>query len=69
MPQHRKAALVAASALTGLLAIAVSLPPPSGFGGTILLAFGAEHGVHLVDLPSAVCWLVGVAACWRLWRT
>ena len=68
MDRRRLAALVTAAALTGLLVIALSLPPPSGFGSQILLAFGEEHGVHLVDLPAAACWLVGMAACWTHWR-
>ncbi len=68
MPQHRVAALVAAAALTGLLVIAVALPQdPDEITAIILLTFG-DHGVHLSDLPAAVCWLVGMAACWTLWR-
>ena len=68
MPQHRVAALVAAAALTGLLVIAVALPQdPDEISAIILVTFG-NHGVHLSDLPSAACWLAGMAACWILWR-
>ena len=68
MSRRRVAVLVAAAALTGLLVIAVALPQePDEVTAKILLTFG-NHGVHLSDVPVAVCWLAGMVACWVLWR-
>lgn len=68
MPRRRVAVLVVAAALTGLLGLAVALPQdPDEITARILLTFG-NHGVHLSDLPAAVCWLAGMVACWVLWR-
>ena len=65
---RRGAVLVLAAVLTCLLGIVVSLPPwTDSIGSRVLVSFG-DHGVHVSDVPAALCWLVGVVACVRLWR-
>ena len=65
---RRVAVLVIMAALTGLLVIVVTLPPEPGPLRSIVLVDVGSHGIHLGDLPAALCWLVGVAACVRVWK-
>lgn len=58
---------IIAAALTGLLAIVVSLPPwPSEPARFVLVSFGS-HGVHVGDLPALSLWILGITACVRHW--
>lgn len=64
----RRAVLLLAAALTALLAWTVALPPLPGREGAVLFGISHDHGVHVSDLPAALVWAVGMAACGWLWR-